>query len=74
MQLTALLTLVGVSFYAAVGVSAAGNFAASCYNIGLLDMTLTAACDDGTGRRLTTYLNLNNCVGNFNGQLKCAKE
>ncbi|KAF8668044.1 hypothetical protein RHS04_09182 [Rhizoctonia solani] len=62
---TALITAVSTAIFAASGVQAAGNFAASCSNYYIQNNNfLWATCGDGRGGRTTSALNLNSCIGN----------
>ena len=56
---------------ALVPLVSAGGFIASCSSVSFSGSTLSATCINeggGTGR---TSLNLNNCLGNTNGELVC---
>ncbi|QRW22553.1 CVNH domain protein [Rhizoctonia solani] len=56
---TALITAVSTAIFAASGVQAAGNFAASCSNYYIQNNNfLWATCGDGRGGRTTSALNL----------------
>ncbi|CAE6479723.1 unnamed protein product [Rhizoctonia solani] len=69
---TALITAVSTAIFAASGVQAAGNFAASCSNYYIQNNNfLWATCGDGRGGRTTSALNLNSCIGNDGRNLVC---
>ncbi|KAJ6490808.1 Cyanovirin-N [Mycena sanguinolenta] len=51
--------------------SQAGDFSATCSNINLAGLTLTAICGDGAGGFKDTSIDLNDCIINSGGTLLC---
>ncbi|KAJ6490812.1 Cyanovirin-N [Mycena sanguinolenta] len=51
--------------------SQAGDFSATCSDINLEGLTLTANCGDGAGGFKDTSIDLNDCIINSGGHLVC---
>jgi hypothetical protein len=72
MHFFGLSTALGLSFFAASSVNAAGGFSGSCSSYYVQGYTLTATCNNGSGGTSTTSLDLNGCIANYGGNLACA--
>ena len=63
-----------------IGPRAVGGFAQSCprwgggygNNNGRGFAVLSAVCNDGHGKEVMTFLDLQNCIANYGGNLACA--
>lgn len=71
MKLSYFSSLVPMVFSIATGVSADGDFAASCHDISLSGSTLSANCANGSGGTDYTELDLDRCLANNYGALGC---
>ncbi|KAB5588360.1 putative effector protein [Ceratobasidium theobromae] len=71
MQFTTVPAFVGASLLAATGVQA-GNYGATCSNTRLEGGNIMyATCANGSGSNITSSLNLNACIVNSGGNLRC---